>query len=149
MHPKGVKSPPSSKQNQNNSKRPFQINLPPFSSLFIFSADSSNRDQVTPPLTSMTQPGVRDVTTVTSRHVIVTSQTMRAPPSGWREESRGVRERTLRGIYCKRRYFRAAKFSRIKLLVIFSRGQMFTHLVNNSIWSIVFHFFAHIIFSRI
>ena len=36
-------------------------------------------------------------------------------------------------IYCKRRYFRAAKFSRIKPHVTFYRGQMFAHLISISI----------------
>ena len=35
--------------------------------------------------------------------------------------------------YCKRRYFRAAKFSRIKPNVTFSRGQIFAHLISISI----------------
>ena len=35
--------------------------------------------------------------------------------------------------YCKRTYFRAAKFSRIKPSVTFSRRHIFTHLVTNSI----------------
>ena len=35
--------------------------------------------------------------------------------------------------YCERRYFRAAKFSRIKLYVTFLRGQIFAHVLVNSI----------------
>ena len=36
-------------------------------------------------------------------------------------------------IYCERRYFRAAKFSRIKPHVTFLRGQIFAHLISISI----------------
>ena len=35
--------------------------------------------------------------------------------------------------YCERRYFRAAKFSRIKPYVTFSRGQIFVHFLPTSI----------------
>ena len=52
-------------------------------------------------------------------------------------------------MYCERRYFRAAKFSRIKLYVTFSRGLIFAHVLVNSISAIMIYLSTHIIFSRI
>ena len=52
-------------------------------------------------------------------------------------------------IYCKRRYFRAAKFSRIKPEEAYLRGLIFAHIPFNSTCSIMIIIFIHIKFSRI
>ena len=52
-------------------------------------------------------------------------------------------------IYCKRIYFRAAKFSRIKPYGAYSRFLIFVHMPFNSIFFIMIIIFAHIKFSRI
>ena len=44
-----------------------------------------------------------------------------------------VKEGTASAGARKRRYFRAAKFSRIKPRVTFSRGQIFAHLISFSL----------------
>ena len=51
--------------------------------------------------------------------------------------------------YCKRRYFRAAKFSRIKPYGVYSRVLIFAHMPVNSICSIMIIIFTHIKFSCI
>ena len=49
-------------------------------------------------------------------------------------------------VYCKRRYFRAAKFSRVKPSEAFSRYQIFTQKAVGSLCAILIYFFTHIVF---